>query len=175
MTQQLKNKLLIHKAEWDEISDTMRSEKDLYTKEYQCITLLVLCSRLVILPPFKIMTGFTGRQFSMAWVRGWFQMLHQERNLDPPTRIHTRLPAALRIACHRRCGRRHTGCHSSDGSDRKYSSCLLTCSSLPAMRPGSNRPQPDTGVGDPCSRQQAELIRDEQRVPEPRHPVCVRL
>ena len=52
MTQQPKNKLLIHKAEWMKSQTPWEVKKDLYTKEYKCITLLILCSRLVILPPF---------------------------------------------------------------------------------------------------------------------------
>ena len=105
----------------------------------------------------------------MAWVRGdgFRRFSPGTCNLDPPTRIHPRVPAALRIACHHRCGRRRrTGGHSSDGSDCKYRRSFASSPAVHCLPCGRvpNGPQTDTGVGDPCSRQQAELIHDEQRV-----------
>ena len=83
MTQQLKNKLLIHKAEWMKSQTPWEVKKDLYTKEYQCITLLVLCSRLVILPPFGHQ-GLVSQKTIFPWpgCGGWFQML-LTRNVQP--------------------------------------------------------------------------------------------
>ena len=47
-------------------------------------------------------------------------------NLEPPTRVHTRVPAPLRIKCHRICnGRRCAGSHSMTGATVNTEEALL--------------------------------------------------